>query len=81
MAAWYPFMFLWPALGVVFWLLVFGGIGFLVYAAVARARRSLPTSRLPEDPIALLRLRYARGDLTRKEFQRMREDLEGNPRP
>lgn len=81
MTGWYPMMFLWPMLWLLSWLLVLGGLGFLIYAAVTRSRTGLPAPKVPDDAIAVLRSRYARGDLTREEFQRMREDLEGRPRP
>jgi putative membrane protein len=31
----------------------------------------------PEDPLEILRRRYARGEITREQYQEMREDLRG----
>jgi putative membrane protein len=80
MFGWFPFMFLGPF----FSLVVLAGIGFLVYAAVTHVR-PVPNGTLQpggvERPIDVLRLRYARGELTREEFQRMREDLQRQDRP
>ncbi len=81
MAGWYPLMFVWPMLWLLSCLLVLGGLGFLVYAGVRRSRAGPAPATASEDAIATLRLRYARGELTREEFRRMREDLDGEYRP
>ena len=68
-----PWMFL-PAL---FWLLVLVGIVFLVYALVRRQ----PVGAGPsEDPLRALAARYARGEIDREQYLRVREDLEGRGR-
>jgi uncharacterized membrane protein len=46
----------------------------------ARPRPALGPPAHPEDPLAVLRLRYARGELTREEYLRTSEDL-GVPPP
>lgn len=52
------------------WLLVFVGIGYLVYRALAGGTASRTDSALEE-----LRLAYARGDLSDEEFENRREKL------
>jgi putative membrane protein len=55
-----------------FWLLVVGGLVLLVAAGGGRAGPSGGTNRGPLD---ILDERYARGELTGEQYERMREDL------
>lgn len=64
----------WMLLPILFWMLVLAGIGFLVYAFV---RRRPVGSGAPDDPLRALSARYARGEIDREQYLRMREDLEG----
>jgi uncharacterized membrane protein len=70
MAAW-PFVALWFAFKLVIWALV---ITALVYG-IRRLRRPGVFGAAPT-PIEVLRTRYARGELTRQDFESMRRDLE-----
>jgi uncharacterized membrane protein len=54
---------------VVFWIVVIG----LVVAAIRRWGWSNPPR--PDSALEALRLRYARGDIGREEFEAMRRDL------
>jgi len=65
---WLGAMVLWMVL---FWALVIGGIVWLL--AALRPREA---SRVPEDPLAILRQRYARGEITREQYEEMRRDLQ-----
>lgn len=57
--------------GVVFWLLLLGALGVGVWLAARRMRR-------PRDAaLEALRERYARGEITREEFEARRRDLAG----
>jgi putative membrane protein len=65
-----------------FGLLVFAGIILLAVWAIARlARNERQTSNTPsgssEDAITILQRRYARGEITREEYERIRSDLKG----
>lgn len=68
-------MFGWTTMLVyaVFWVLILVGLGFLVYALLARWMAQGQSST--DDPLSLLTARYARGDITREEFLDMRRDL------
>jgi len=62
-------------------LLVFGGIAALVWWAFGRADVAGPSGHGPaphgeDDARAILDARYARGELTREQYQQMRRDLE-----
>jgi len=59
-------MFLW---GIFWWVLIIGGI-YLVF----RLLRTDET-RPYETPLDILKKRYARGEITAEEFQRMKEEL------
>ncbi len=66
-----------------FGLLVFAGIILLAVWAIARLAgserlRSSTTSGSPEDPLTILQRRYARGEITREEYERIRSDLKGS---
>ena len=55
-------------------MLVF--LGALVVLAVGVMRRSSRTSNPPQDSaMEILRTRYAKGEITRDEFEAMRRDL------
>lgn len=66
---WLSAMVLWMLL---FWALVIGGIVWLI--SVLRPREG-PAG--PEDPLETLRRRYARGEISREQYEEMRRDLQG----
>ncbi len=55
---------------IIFWVLVILGIAFLVQATT-RGRKG-PEQ---ETPLDILKRRYAKGEITREEFERMKDDL------
>ena len=64
------------------WWMLFGGLlsivfwGTIIYLIVALSRR--PSQRghdASAEPIEILKQRYARGELSRNEYERMRSDL------
>ncbi len=64
----------------VFGLLVFVGIILLAVWAISRLAgsdrlraSSAPSS--PDDPLAILQRRYAKGEITKEEYERIRSDL------
>ncbi len=68
--AWGP----WWALGMLLlWVLVIAGIG----AALVVAVRALPWSKAEdqETPLEILKRRYARGEISREEYERMKAEL------
>ena len=69
-AAW-PFIVLWFAFKLAIWALV---ITALVYG-IRRLRRQCGTGSL-QTPLEILKARYARGELTRQDFESMRRDLD-----
>ncbi len=55
---------------IIFWALVILGIVY-VFQAVTRGVGKSGT----EEPLEILRKRYAKGEISREEFERMKEDL------
>lgn len=59
-------------LGAVFWLTVILGI---VYLAATFSRRGEAPPRPVETPLDIARRRYARGEISQEEFERIRKQL------
>jgi putative membrane protein len=57
------------------WILFLVAIGVLVYLVLqnAKTRRGLGASG--ETPLEILKKRYAKGELTKEEFERMKKEL------
>jgi putative membrane protein len=60
-------------LGLIFWMLILAGLGLVVAWAVRQPSR--PDQR-NDQPLDILKSRYARGELTREQYEQMRRDLE-----
>jgi putative membrane protein len=56
---------------IIFWALVILGIMYIVHAVSRRAGQS----GAEETPLDILKKRYARGEITKEEFERMKDDL------
>jgi putative membrane protein len=71
MNAW-PFLVLWFAFKVAMWAVVVTAV--VVGVRWLRHHGSFGTT--PTPPLEILRARYARGELTRQDFESMRRDLD-----
>lgn len=59
-----------------FWALIIGGVVLLILWIVRQERPATSGSRAGgERALDILRERYARGELTREEYEQMRQDL------
>lgn len=56
---------------VLFWALVILGIVYIVQAISRRAGQAGPV----ESALDILKKRYAKGEITKEEFERMKDDL------
>jgi len=63
---------LWMMAGPLFWIIV---IGLIVWAVVTRSRRTGVPPVPEESPLDILKKRYARGEITREQFEQMKKDL------
>ena len=61
---------------IIFWIVIIGLGVWLVSSLVSRTN-SQPPSNLPsaESPLDILKKRYARGEITKEQFDEMRRDL------
>lgn len=65
----------WSGLPVVFTVLVVAGLGLVAVWAVQESRHTTQQAD-GRRPLDILKERYARGDLTREQYEQMRRDLE-----
>ncbi len=56
---------------IIFWVFVIFGIVYLLQAAT-KGRKSTEHT---ETPLDILKKRYAKGEITKEEFKRMKEDI------
>ncbi len=59
-----------------FWVLVIGGIVWLVLAATRTGGRVAPATPAGEAPLDILKRRYAGGEITKEQFDEMKRHLE-----
>jgi putative membrane protein len=62
----------WGPVAMLFWLLTLVGVGLLAVWAI---RRVSPREDYRRGPLDILKERYARGELTREQYEQMRQDL------
>ena len=75
MHGWGPFMHFGFG-GITMWIILLVVVGVILYV-VFSSKKSGSGSILPrERPIDILKQRYARGEITREQFQEMKRDLE-----
>jgi putative membrane protein len=59
---------------ILIWLLVIGGIAYAIYWGVSGRNRNTHDSG-NGNPISILKARYARGDISKQEFEQMKDEL------
>lgn len=63
--------------GMFMWIIFLIVIGFLIYFIVQAQKTKDQTSTQNESPLDILRRRYAKGEIAREEYEKMKKDLEG----
>ena len=64
----------WMMFGGIFMIIFWGGlIALIVWAVTRLTRRSSPAGR--QDALDIARERYARGEITREQFDQIKKDL------
>lgn len=63
-------------IGILFWLVVVAGVAALVLWIVrSSSQRGTGSSPQGPDAIEIARRRYASGDISKEQFERLRDDL------
>lgn len=70
-------MALMMALMSLFWIALIAGLVLLIAWVIQKGgRRSIAEGpSVEEDPLTILKRRYARGEISREEYERMRQEL------
>lgn len=64
----------WPM--IILWIAIIVGIVFLI-KWIMDSNRGQNQARTGEDPLEILKIRYAKGELTKEEYEAMKADLKG----
>ena len=75
---WYgPLGWIGMIIGLVFWIILVGGVIWLVVWAVRRSGRGtyVNSSSPVQSAKEIAQMRYARGEITREQYQQLLEDL------
>ena len=63
--------------GMFMWIIFLVVVGLLVYFIVYSQKTKGQTSTQNESPLDILKRRYAKGEIAREDYERMKKDLEG----
>ena len=58
-----------------FWILIIGLIFVLIWSNTRERDKYIPFNQKGEDAMDILKKRYAKGEITKEQFQQMKEDL------
>lgn len=62
--------------GIFMWIIFLIVIGVAIYFIVQATKSKGPESPYRETPMEILKKRYAKGEITKEEFDKMKKDLE-----
>ncbi len=62
--------------GMFMWIIFLVVVGFLIYFVVQAQKGKGPMQTQAESPLDILRKRYAKGEISKEDFDRMKKDLE-----
>ena len=75
---WGPMMYYGFGYGGMFiWIIFLIVIGFLIYFIIKAQKTKSQTPTQNESPLDILKRRYAKGEIAKEEYERMKKDLEG----
>lgn len=58
-----------------FWILIIGLIFVIIWSNTREKDKYIPFNQKGEDAMDILKKRYAKGEITKEQFQQMKEDL------
>jgi putative membrane protein len=61
--------------GMFMWIIFLIVVGLLIYFIVQAQKTKGQTSTLNESPLDILKKRYAKGEIAKEEYERMKKDL------
>ncbi|MGB5847897.1 MAG: SHOCT domain-containing protein [Ignavibacteriaceae bacterium] len=59
----------------IFWIIIIAVIVWAVIHFTNKPKLSPPNSKLEENPVDILKRRYASGEISKDEFEKMKKDL------
>ncbi len=68
-------MWLWMVFGFILFVLFWGGIIWLIVWAVKKATDRVGSNNPNGNPVEIAKARYARGEVTREQFEQIKKDL------
>jgi putative membrane protein len=74
--AWGGWGFFWQM--ILMWLVPLGIIVFLIYLAFSWGKGKVTVNQDRMDPLAIIKQRYASGELNAEEYRRMKDELKGD---
>lgn len=63
---------------IIFGILILAIIGIVVAIAISRGTIGGRSDRDREDPVEILRIRYARGEITEEQFRKMMSEIDSS---
>ena len=60
---------------IAFWVLIIGGAVWLVVTLARNNQGTLAVTGSGQTPLAILQARYAKGEITKEQYDQMRRDL------
>ena len=58
-----------------FWILIIGLIFVIIWSNTREKDKYIPFNQKGEDAMDILKKRYAKGEITKEQFQQMKDDL------
>jgi putative membrane protein len=62
--------------GWIFWLVIIGAIIWLIFSQSGRYRNQSSVNPHLESPLDILKKRYAKGEISKEQFEEMKKDLQ-----
>lgn len=61
--------------GIIMWVLTIVVLGFLVFFGIRMFKSQSGAGAAREDPLTILKTRYAKGEITREQYESMKKDI------